>query len=360
MLDDAVDLSAIHRVLVVKLRHHGDVLLASPVFTVLKNRAPHIEIDALVYAETAPVLSGHPAIDQIHTIDRSWKKEGFGYALVQEWRLFRTLRARRYDLLVHLTENPRGAWLAVLLGVPYAVVRDYRPRRGRLWHAAFTHRYRIPARPRHTVEIHLDALRRLGIQPAPAERRLVLVAGEEAERAVAERLRRHGLVAKGFIHVHPTSRWRFKCWEPQKYAALIDALQEQGERVVLTAAPTAAERQFVADITTRLRRPVVDLSGELSLKELAALCAQAKCFVGVDSLPMHIAAAVQTPVVALFGPSGELEWGPWMVRARVLTSAHPCRPCGLDGCGQGKISECLTAIAVEKVLEAVRELSSAG
>ncbi len=356
MLKDAIDLNTVRRALVVKLRHHGDVLLTSPVFTVLKNRAPHLELDALVYAETAPMLSGHPAIHAIHTVDRGWKERGLGYALAQEWRLLRTLRARRYDLLVHLTENPRGAWLAVLLAVPYAVVRDYRPRRGRLWHAAFTHRYRIPARPRHTVEIHLDALRRLGIQPAPEERRLVLVPGEDAERAVAERLRRHGLAPKGFIHVHPTSRWRFKCWEPEGYAALIDALQERGERVVITAAPDPAERQFVAEVTARLRRATVDLSGQLSLKELAALCAQAKCFIGVDSVPMHIAAAVQTPVVALFGPSGDLEWGPWMVRARIVTSGHSCRPCGLDGCGNGKISECLAALPVEQVLAAVQEL----
>jgi len=99
----------------------------------------------------------------------------------------------------------------------------------------------------------------------------------------------------------------------------------------------------------------VDLSGRLTLKQLAALTAQAKCFVGVDSVPMHIAAAMQTPVVTLFGPSGDLEWGPWMVKSRVLTTNHSCRPCGLDGCGQGKISECLTEIAVNDVLKAVAE-----
>jgi hypothetical protein len=87
----------------------------------------------------------------------------------------------------------------------------------------------------------------------------------------------------------------------------------------------------------------VDLSGQLTLKQLAALTGHAKLFVGVDSAPMHIAAAMGTPVVALFGPSGELEWGPWRVANRVIVSdAHPCRPCGNDGCGGGKVSECLT------------------
>jgi len=101
---------------------------------------------------------------------------------------------------------------------------------------------------------------------------------------------------------------------------------------------------------------VVNLGGQLTLKQLAALTAQAKLFIGVDSAPMHIAAAMQTPVLALFGPSGDKEWGPWMVPHRVITSDHSCRPCGQDGCGGGKISECLTTLPVERVLAAAHEL----
>jgi len=355
MLKDAVDLSALHRVLVIKLRHFGDVLLTSPVFTVLKNHAPQLEIDALVYRDTEPMLSGHPAIANVFTIDRGWKQEEWTSRIANEWRLFRSLRARHYDLIVHLTENPRGAVLSLLLKPPYSVARDYPARRGRLWHNSFTHLYPSPAR-RHTVEMHLDALRRLGIYPRADERRLTLVPGTEAVRSVRDLLARHGLAPKGFIQLHPTSRWMFKCWEAEKNAALITALQESGESVVLTAAPSEPELQYAARITARLKKPVVDLSGKLNLKQLAALTAQAKCFVGVDSVPMHIAAAVQTPTVVLFGPSGEFEWGPWQVKARVLTSGHPCRPCGQDGCGNSKISECLITITVEQVLNAVKQL----
>lgn len=356
MVKDAIDLAALKRVLVVKLRHHGDVLLTSPLFTVLKNRAPHVEIDALVYADTQEMLSGHPAISRLHTVDRAWKKNGPWSVLAHEFQLLRALRARQYDLLVHLTENPRGAWLTWLLGIPHAVVRDYAPRRGRLWHAAFTHHYRVSPRPRHTVEMHLDALRRIGVQPQGDERQLYLVPGDEAEAAVHVHMRQHALAPRGFIHVHPTSRWLFKCWSVEGCAELINRLQDEGERVVLTAAPSDAERDFVGQITARLRQPAVDFSGQLSLKQLAALTAQAKCFVGVDSVPMHIAAAMQTPVVALFGPSGDLEWGPWGVRSRVVTSNHSCRPCGLDGCGNGKVSDCLVTIPPEQVFAAVRQL----
>src|SRR3989304_1337156 len=168
MLKDAVDLSTLHRVLVIKLRHLGDVLLTSPVFTVLKNHAPQIAIDALVYRDTEPMLSGHPAIANVFTIDRGWKQEEWTARMANEWRLFRSLRARHYDLIVHLTENPRGAVLSLLLKPPYSVARDYPAKRGRLWRNSFTHLYPSPAR-RHTVEMHLDALRRIGVYPRGGE-----------------------------------------------------------------------------------------------------------------------------------------------------------------------------------------------
>jgi heptosyltransferase-3 len=103
------------------------------------------------------------------------------------------------------------------------------------------------------------------------------------------------------------------------------------------------------------------LSGQLSLKELAALTARARLFVGVDSAPMHIAAAMGTPVVAIFGPSGDMEWGPWdgleNSRHRVVASnIHPCRPCGMAGCNDSKVSDCLTTLPVAQVLAACEEL----
>jgi heptosyltransferase-3 len=360
MVADPVPLPAISRALVIKLRHHGDVLLASPVFSVLKNHAPQIEIDALAYADTAPLLEGHPAIARVHGIDRGWKKLGVLAQISAELALLNRLRERRYDLIVHLTEQPRGAWLARLLGTRYAVAPGM-PARGGFWRRSFTHFYAQPLNARrHTVERNLDALRRIGIQPAADERRLTLAPGAEAEARVAALLERHGLADGNFLHLHPASRWLFKCWSVEGNAELMRRLASRGHNLVVTCAPDAREREFVAAILARAASPAIDLSGQFTLKELAALAARAKLFVGVDSAPMHIAAAMGTPVVALFGPSGELEWGPWGVASRVIVSdAHPCRPCGIDGCGGGKIAECLTTLPVERVLAAVEELLAA-
>lgn len=353
MVKDSVPLGEVRRALVIKLRHHGDVLLSSPVFSVLKAHAPHVEIDALVYADTAEMLTLHPAIAQVHTIDRSWKKLGPLGQAAAEWRLLQTLRARGYDLVIHLTEHPRGAWLARLCGARWAVAPVVK-QRGRFWNASFTHFFAKPKNAlRHTVEINLDALRRIGLYPAAGERALTLVAGEAAEAKVEALLRNYGVTPGEFIHIHPASRWHFKCWPVEQMAQLIERLQADSRQVVLSAAPDSAETAMIDAIQSRLSRPAVSLAGQLSLKELAALTARARLFIGVDSAPMHIAAAVGTPCVALFGPSGDKEWGPWSASGRVVASdVHPCRPCGIDGCGGGKVSDCLATLPVERVYDA--------
>ena len=353
---DILSPSELRRALVIKLRHHGDVLLTSPVFSVLKAQAPQCEIDALVYADTAPMLAEHPALSQLHLIDRNWKKLGALAQARAEWQLFKTLRERQYDLIIHLTEHRRGAWLTRLLKPRWSVAPRLR-QRGNFWQNSFTHFITYPNNAlRHTVEKNLDGLRRLGIHPLPEDRGLTLLPGQEAEQRVEGLMIRHDLKADSFIHIHPGSRWLFKCWPPERMAALIDQLHFSGLPIVLTGAPEANEQAMIEQIKGRVHVPVVDLSAQLNLKELAALTRRAKLFVGVDSAPMHMAAAMGTPVVVLFGPSGDKEWGPWMTRHRIITTAHSCRPCGRDGCGGSKVSDCLTTLPVDRVVVACHEL----
>jgi heptosyltransferase-3 len=333
----------VSRVLVVKLGHLGDVLLASPVVSALKRWAPHAEVDALVYEETAPMLGGHPGLAGLLTIRRG--------ELRAEIALARKVRARGYQLVVALSDKPRIAFLVRLSGARYAVTAD-RPDRGGFWRRSFTHFYAIPrGNTRHTVEFHLDALRALGIEPEADARRAVLVPGAEAERRVDSL----GLPER-FIAVHPASRWLFKCWPAPRLAELIDTLQSRGERVVLTGSADPAESALVEEVVRGLRSEVVNLSGKLGLKELAAVIGRARLFVGVDSAPMHIASAMGTPAVALFGPSGEVEWGPWQIAHRIVTTDHSCRPCGYNGCGGGNRSDCMETIPVQSVLAAVEGL----
>jgi heptosyltransferase-3 len=355
MLKDAVPLHEIARALVIMLRHHGDVLLASPVLSALKAQAPGIEIDALVYDDTAPMLEGHPALARLHSVGRNWKNSGALSRLSSEMQLHGALRARGYDLLIHLTEQPRGAWLARVLGARYSVA-PAAPGRGKFWARSFTHRYPLAGNGRrHKVEANLDALRRIGLQPGMEERRMQFAPGAAAQARVAALLAAEGIAEHGYIHVHPASRWSFKCWSAERNAELIDRLS-RSHRIVITAAPEPAELSLIGKILSHAKATPLNLAGKLSIKELGALTAGARLFIGVDSMPMHLAAAMRTPAVALFGPSGDDEWRPWRVKHRVVTSGHPCRPCGNDGCGGGKVSECLTTLGVDQVHEAVEQL----
>ena len=361
MVADTFSAARLRRALVVKLRHHGDVLLAAPVLSALKRQAPDCEVDALVYAETAPMLEGHPALSRLHVIDRNWKRQGIVRQASAEWRLLRDLHARHYDLVLHLSVHTRGAWLTRLLRPRWSVAPRFRPG---FWAGSFSHLYPAQSDPhRHTVETNLDSLRALGVEPSPQDKAVVLVPGAEAEASVTAILDGHRLPAGGFVHVHPASRWSFKCWPAERVAALCDALAERGWPIMLTSAPDPGEQALVAAVAAAraphgaTRAPTVDLSGKLSLKELAALTSRARLFVGVDSAPMHMAAAMGTPVVAIFGPSGDREWGPWGPGHRVVASTtHDCRPCGRAGCDDSKVSECLTTLPVQQVLAACDEL----
>jgi heptosyltransferase-3 len=263
--------------------------------------------------------------------------------------------------------HTRGAWLTRLLRPQWSVAPRIGSKRGeKFWNGSFTHFYAAQSHgTRHTVESNLDSLRALGREPTADDLRLTMVPDSFAEARVDALLREYGLEPGRFIHVHPASRWIFKCWPPERVAVLCDELSSRGWSIVLTSAAEAKEKALIAKLLKALGNvssaSTFDLSGQLTLTELAALTARAKLFVGVDSAPMHIAAAMGTPTVAIFGPSGDREWGPWNVVSRVVTSKiHDCRPCGRAGCSDSKISECLTTLPVAQVLAACEELLSTG
>jgi len=141
-------------------------------------------------------------------------------------------------------------------------------------------------------------------------------------------------------------------------AQLIMSLHREGHQIVLTASPDPIEIKMIQEITCLCPDiPLHNLAGQISLKELGALIQGAEALICVDSVPLHLASALKTPVVALFGPTSELNWGPWQhPQSRVAVQPMTCRPCCMDGCGGSKKSDCLVTLPMAKVLAAVREL----
>jgi heptosyltransferase-3 len=248
-------LENVKKALVIKLRHHGDVLLTSPLFTVLKDTlAPDAQIDAYIYHDTLSMLSGHPAITQFHTYDKKWKKLSFLRRLIREMQLLRQIRKGRYDLVINLTEGDRGAIVAKTCGASIRVGVDPGEQGMKGKKKYYTHIVKNCSTPRHTVERNLDALRRIGIFPAEEKRDLFLHIPEEDKPNLQD-----------YIVVHPVSRWRFKCPPTSFTADLIDALHKRGEKIVLTASPDPDELAMCQDLAKRS-------SGSRPIGQSAHLC----------------------------------------------------------------------------------------
>lgn len=255
------NLNGVKRILVVKLRHLGDVLLSAPVFSHLKRVFPDAQIDAYIWKEAEPMLSGHSAISQLILYDRKWKSLSFPKRIVKEGQLLRQIRQQNYDLIVNLTEGDRGALAAFVSEASVKVGFDP-GKKGMIGkRKIFSHLVKSCPNPRHTVERDLDALRRIGIFPSPQERSIELSIPEEAKLAAKKML--GGLQKGEFTLIHPVSRWRFKCCPPQLMAQVIDELEGP---VVLTSGPAEQEREMLREIARYAKKEVIDLGEKLLLR----------------------------------------------------------------------------------------------
>lgn len=292
------------------LRHIGDTLLSTPTFRALRAAFPSARILAVVNEGTQEMLDGNPDIDEILPFHRRRKDEGGIGRWKEEAALVRSLRAFRPDLSVNLTEGDRGAIFSMLSGARYRV--GVTPnRKGFLGkEVLFTHLCGPHDRFRHAVLRDLDVVAAAGIPPADLRLRLSL---SDKDRETAARILLEAGIEAGrpFAVVQPTSRWTFKCWTEDGMAGVISHLADRGIAPVVTSGPAPVEVAQAERIRERAGGRAVSLAGRLSLKELGAVIAPARLFVGVDSAPMHVSAAVGTPTVALFGPTGAFNWAPW-------------------------------------------------
>jgi len=333
------------RILVIKLKQPGDVLLSVPVLAALKEAWPQSRVTYLVPRGTEEMVADHPLLDGLLTVNRG--KDSWG----QTWRFLQELRRGRFDVVLELSGGDRGAFYALLSGAPQ---RLSFPRSQKWQDLFFTRLLPRPHRRLHAVIQNLEMLRGLGINSVNP--RLEFFWSWEVETRVQDLVRSLNLVPGGFAVIHPGAGWRFKCWTPSGYARLIEHFQdERGLPVVLTGSNAVMEQEIVAAILRESRAAPVSLVGKLSLKELGAVISRTRFFFGVDSAPMHLAAAVGTRTAALFGPTGDYNWAPWGPGHLVVKKDWDCVPCGLDGCEGTKISRCLEEITPEEVLDRMEE-----
>ena len=345
------ELKDVKKILVIKLRHLGDVLLTSPIFTTLKRNFPNAKIHAYIYKEAFPMLDKHSCIDKIHVYDRGYKSKSLIKKLKYEFSLLRKIKKEKYDLVINLTEGDRGAIAASASRARIRVGIDPEKKGMHKKDKLYSHIVKNCSSPRHTVEKNLDALRRINLFPTSQDLDLEFVIDENAEKKVKDLLEKNGFLEKDYVLFHPSSRWRFKCWPQKKFSKLAKELIDDGFKIIITGGKDTYEKEMADAIAKDVSsEKLLNLSGQTSLKELGALIKKSKAIVCVDSVSLHMASALKAKTVVLFGPTSDINWGPWKnPSAKVISSNMSCRPCFMDGCGGSKISECLLQIQTDVV-----------
>ena len=334
------------KILVIKLRYIGDVLLATPVLHALRERFPGAYLAVAVNRGTEDVLKWNPDLSEVLIVERN--------GLAAQFQFLQEIRRRGFDCVIDLTDGDRSAVLARCSGAPVRIGLNEEHRwRGLLYTTV------VQARPdvRHRLERDLETVRPLGIQPKAGP--LVLQTSPQDDEAAARLLEemaghRNPGDAKRLVMLQPGARYWFKAWPVERFAELADRLAEQyGCRILIGG--DARERDLAEAIGGKARAGVVSLAGRLTLLQYAAVLKRCALFVGNDNGPMHMAAALGVPVVALFGPSNPAEWGPRGARMEVLYEGLDCRRCFHPTCTRGDQS-CMRLIAVDEVCAAAGRL----
>lgn len=348
---------SVQRILVIKLRHFGDVLLMTPVLSTLRVNYPNALIDVLVYDGTEAMLAGNQDVYLAFTVDRELKREGLKAQYRGEYALWNSLRTGHYDLVINLSDQWRAALYCRFLKPTFSLGFRYPKRDNRLWRACHSLLVDVPDPAQPTVLNNLSILAPLAL---PTTITQVTQAWRQSDADDVDRLcRRHHLT--DFVLIQPTARWAFKTWTVDGFSAVINHLTAQGRTVVLTGGRTQDEAAMISAIMAGCLLPqrVINLAGRLELPELAVLIDRARLFIGVDSVPMHMAAALNTPSVVLFGPSNLAQWSPWQA-PHTLLWAGDYRPLPAPEAVDTSTHErYLAAIPAGDVIQAVnRQLAS--
>ncbi len=336
------------RILVVRTDRVGDVLLCTPVLSVLRSRFPQAHIAMLVSPYAREAVSGHPHLDEVfcdHRLEEHAGLRGF-------FRLVHQVRSRCFDTALVLSPSWRTALLVCWAGIGIRVGTGYR-----VYQFLFNRRVYEHRRPgkKHELIYNLSLARAIGA--SGGEIAPLMVFSQKDDRTAGELLADWSAKPETrLVLVHPGSGGSARDWTAQGFAGLADRLIEEGvARVILSGGPS--DKAVVSRVAELMRQRPLTFPRTLSLKELAALIARCRLVVTNSTGPMHMATAVGTPVVALFSPirsCSPQRWGPWGTGHAVIMPPVPsCKWCRGKRCSY---YDCMALISVGEVYTAVRRV----
>ena len=337
-------------VLFIRLNDIGEVVMTLPCVDAVRRALPTARIGVLVSPPSHELFLHDKRVNQVFVFRKKlWREHPTARGIKQLAKLIRELRRHRFDVAIDLQNNPSTHWLAFVSGARFRVSLEsnYRSRRLLSW--------RVPVgtswEETHTVEQHFHLLSAVGIPTRGAECNFVL--DPEAKARVEDSLNQEVKPNRPRILLQPGAGLTERCWPVPKFAELAERLmREAGAQIIVHCGPN--EDHLGQRIHQAVSQPVV-LARRLTLQELAGLLTQCDLLVTNDSGPMHLAAAVGIPIVAIFGPTDPRRSGPFEARAEIVSRSLDCSPCGVQqfACLH---RECLTEITVDEVYQAVLRL----
>lgn len=339
------DWQTIERVLVVRLRSIGDTVLSTPSLFALKRFLPHTAVDILVEDWVAPVLDGFAHVNEVITLQRK--------SAASRARVARQLRANRYDVVYNLHGGTTATFLTRATGARHRVGYEN-------YQYARLHNHLSPSasllwgqNKTHSVEQQLALLGWTGV-PVSDRPATMLAVTEAARTTIDRRLQANNLTAIPFAIIHPAAAFQTKQWAAGNFGRVADALIEQGLAVVVITTPN--EQAIIEELKRNSNSPVTAFT-DLTLPEITALLSRARLFVGNDSGIAHMAAAVKTPAVVIFGSSNRAHWRPWVSGvpasvAEIVFEELECQPCHGYFCEKFDEPECIKRVPVERVIAA--------
>jgi heptosyltransferase-1 len=345
------------KILIVKLSAIGDVIHTLPALTVLRRHYPSARIDWLVEDAAADLVQDHAALSRVLV----WRRREFVSLLKtgrlpSAGRLFLSLllqlRGTRYDLIIDFQALLKSSlWIFLARGRRKAGF-DQGMEHSESSHLFLNERISPVSMEIHALDRGVRLLRALGIPEYPLLYDIPM--GEEDEKAAKQLLAESGVrLDRPVVAINPVAKWPTKLWAARRFRELAERLLEKDYQVVFTG--SREDRAVMDEMALPLGSSVTRLDGRTTLKTLAAVYRTASVVISTDTGPMHLAAAVGTPVVALFGPTAPWRTGPYGEGHVVLRAGVSCSPCFSKSCKTTELEPmaCMTRITVEQVVEAV-------
>ncbi len=343
------------RILIIKPSSLGDIIHALPTLAALRARFPKAWIAWLIKEQWAEILDGHPHLDKVLAVN---------FDVTNWWGVIRTVRSKKFDLVVDLQGLLRSALIGKLSGAP-VLVGFAQGREGSPW--LYTQRVELPI-PKgqtwrlwnmHAVDRNLAVAKFLGAEYDTPE--FWLPREEDDRKAVNDLLKSRGVTQTDrLVAIAPLTRQAIKNWPLERFIQVAQALvKTDNVKVVLIGTEDSnVSKQFKAELGSRL----VNVMGATRVRQLSVIFDNVELLIANDSAPLHIAVACGIPILTIFGPTNPEATGPYGRGAgsHILTQTLPCRPCGERRCRNENPLECLTSISVEDVVGQAEGMLAAG